>query len=177
MRITTILICILLLAITVVAQPREARLVDAFLTVPCGDITGRLDAFIAEWTGNKDERIVVVYYSARYRKTSEFRKRDELVKVLSYPHPDDGLNWAQGIPMYLQARTATDKPVNGLLKERVKLIGGGYREEFAAELWLVPPGADDPKPTLLPTIAETEVKFGAKRPRSIPDYINCYAGI
>lgn len=174
---TIILICTLLFAIPLSAQSKEARLLDQFLAVPCGDMTGRLDALMAEWLRNKNERIVVVYYSARYRRASEYRKRGELFKVLSYPHPDDGLNWAKGIPKYLLDQTVSDKLVNDLLKESVKLIAGGYREEYAAELWLVPPGANDPTPTLLPTIAESQVKFGARRPRPIPDYFNCYAGL
>lgn len=174
MRATVILIFILFLAFSLVAQSKEPRLIDEFAVVPCGDMMARLDSLWAEWRNDKAERIVVVFYGRRFARTVERRNGREVL-VLLPTHPEDGLNWAKGIPKYLIARhrSAWDEEVS-VLEQQIQLIDGGFREDLSAELWLVPPGAADPSPT--PTIKRSDIKFGAKRPRHVPDYSNCYGG-
>src|SRR5688572_24977802 len=105
MRLTFPLVCILLCTSVFTAQPAHARLVDEFGRFPCGDITGRLDALMAEWLKNPDEGIVVIYYSPRFRRSTRYGKNGKPnITVLEYPHRDDGLNWAKGITRYLVAQ-------------------------------------------------------------------------
>ena len=169
-------------AVQIGAQESKARLFDEFPgTNPCGDISGRLDALLGEWMKNTDERIAVVYYSRRYRKTTRYGKNGKPnTTVLAYPHPDDGLNWAKGIPRYLTDRLtgggtrldAENQELAKKLREKVVLISSGYGDYLGAQIWLVPPSANDPVPT--PVLRESDVKFGAKKPRVIPAYYFCY---
>ena len=174
MRATVILICILFLAFSLVAQSNEPRLIDEFSVIPCGEMMARLDALLTEWRKDKAERIIIVFYGRRFARTVERRKGRDIL-VLLPTHPEDGLNWAKGIPKYLVARyrSAWEEEVS-VLEQRIQLRDGGFRENLSAELWLVPPGVADPSPT--PTIIRSHIKFGAKQPRHIPDYFNCYGG-
>lgn len=161
-------------AISLQAQEAKARLVDEFSILACGDIMGRLDVLLSEWRNNKDEQIIILFYGQRYRKPVERKKDGSEIVRLTHAHPEDGLNWARGIPKYLLARyeDAWSEDVS-ILKRRIKLIDGGYRERILAEIWLVPSGVTDPVPT--PSIAKADIKFGAKQPRRVPDYYNCYS--
>ncbi len=62
-----------------------------------------------------------------------------------------------------------DNRVSMRLGGNVKLIDGGYRENYTAQFWVVPKGAQLPIPT--PTIKPEEIKFrkGKYRRNYIPD--------
>lgn len=155
-------------------------MVDEFPRVPCGDMMGRLDVLMGEWLKNTDERIAVVYFGHRYRKGTKFGKDGKPAFItLSYPHRDDGLNWAKGIPKYLFARLSDWNEqgerlaISSRLKEKLILINGGYRDDLRTEIWFVPPSAPDPTP--IPLLNESDVRFGSKEPYRVPDYYNCYS--
>ena len=154
------------------AQVPEPRLVDSFERVPCGHMIARLDGLLAEWNQNRESRIAVVYAGHRYRKNLRRDRHGREVVILNPAHPDDGTNWAKGIPKYLLARTGEGEE-NRLLQDRITLIDGGYDEETRAEIWLVPPGAS--LPTASPRLSAKDIRFGAALPHRIPDYINCYS--
>jgi hypothetical protein len=48
----------------------------------------------------------------------------------------------------------------GIDASRLVVVNGGFREEDSVELWLVPSGAQAPRPT--PTVQASEIK-GRKR--------------
>ena len=183
MRLAFLLVCLLLFTSALTAQSAEARLVDEFGRVPCGDMMGRLDVLIAEWLNNTDERIVVIYYSQRFRKTTRNGKNGKPdTTVLAYPHPNDGLNWAKGIPQYLIDRltggdTQPDnehQKIAAKIREESVLINGGYGEQVQAEIWLVPRSTPEPAPKYA-WLRESDVKFGAKKPYPVPRYYFCYS--
>ncbi|MDI1243734.1 MAG: hypothetical protein PSX80_17625 [bacterium] len=167
------------------AQEPTARLLDQFGGGhPCGDIMGRLDMLLSQWTENTEERIVVVYYSKRFRKTTKYGKNGEPnTTVLAYPHPEDGLNWAKGIPQYLMDRLTgggtqpnnENQKLVSKLREETVFVNGGYAEQMEAEIWLVPRSAPDPAPSYF-WLRESDVKFGAKKPYWVPRYYFCYEG-
>jgi hypothetical protein len=45
----------------------------------------------------------------------------------------------------------------GVDAKRIVVINGGYREEWTAELWIVPKGATPPNPS--PTLAAKDIRF------------------
>src|SRR5919206_3051344 len=51
----------------------------------------------------------------------------------------------------------------GLSGDRIRFVNGGYRESNTFELWLVPPGAEPPRPT--PTLTPDEVRPATRRTR------------
>ncbi len=157
----------------------QARLVDEFPKIPCGDFTARMDALLAEWERDMSRQIFVVYYGHRYRKHVRHTKNGEVeALILNFPHRDDGFNWAKGVPRYLSARAKQIKEHDGRtldgIADKVKLIDGGFREEIWVEIWLAPAGAAPPKPK--PTISEKEVTFRSDKPYPVPNQIDCYAG-
>jgi len=59
-------------------------------------------------------------------------------------------------------RMKTQLTLAGITADRVGTIDGGFREEPAYEIWIVPAGADAPKPT--PTVDRREIIY----PKTIP---------
>jgi hypothetical protein len=91
---------------------------------------------------------------------------------LDYPHRQDGLNWAKSIPLFLTTYANYPTTSQNLLKDRIILIDGGFRENNEAEIWLVPKDALLPRPT--PSIDEKDVKFRKDRAYETPDFRKCY---
>jgi hypothetical protein len=111
-----------------------ARMYDEFEYVrpysEC-DISGRLDMFVVNGLEKEsNSRGYIIFYQSR-----------------RYParHTHDAAR------QYLIE-------LRGLPANRIEAIYGGYRKKAAMELWLVPPGADVPKPT--PTIAQKKSRKG-----------------
>ncbi len=151
-------------------------MIDAFGRMPCGEFMARTDRVFSEWQKTPDSKIYVVHYGGRYRKKDVWNKKikDFDKTKLEYPHREDGHNWAKAIPLYLTS-AYHQTAVPNLLKDKIILIDGGYRENTEVEIWLVPSNIEIPKPT--PTIAEKDVKFRKDKPFRTPNYSNCYDGL
>lgn len=157
-------------ALSVSAQEKEARKIDEFGILPCGDMLSRMHSIYLQLQESPDSKIYVVYYGSRFRKEIIWSKRGSKIQ-LKYPHRDDALNRAKAIPLYL----TTEKFYSDYkFKERIILIDGGFRQNMETEIWIVPKDARPPAPT--PTINEKAVKFGAERPFGTPEYGRCYDG-
>jgi hypothetical protein len=63
-------------------------------------------------------------------------------------------------------RIRTQLVANGVANERISITDGGFREQPAFEFWLVPEGADAPKPT--PTIDRKDIVYPAAPKRTAP---------
>lgn len=123
----------------------EARKVDEFKDVSCEDEKARLDNFANELQNNPDAQgYILVYggkrhpYPARHNSSLALPRRGEA-----------------------EARAARLKPYlhdsRGIDSNRIVVINGGYRDRWAAELWVVPKGANPPAPT--PTVNPHEIRF------------------
>ncbi len=172
-------ILLTILSVQTSPQTTDPRQIDAFPRIPCGDFMARMDALLGEWLRDTSQRIFVVYYGHRFRKTTRLDKmgRPETL-VLELAHRDDGLNWAKGVPRFLQARVkeigAERAPELTGLPEKVVLVDGGFREDIGVELWIGSANAAAPKPT--PTISEKDISFRVDRPFPVPNHITCYSG-
>ena len=107
----------------------------------------RMDVVMGRHKDNPEAEIYVIYYGARYRKNLidfDKRKNDFTKLKLSYPHRDDALNQAKAIPLYLT--TYYPDKLGNSMKNKIKLIDGGFREKIEFEIWLVPNGTDNYQP-------------------------------
>ncbi len=59
----------------------------------------------------------------------------------------------------------------GVDTNRYVVVNGGYREKFTFEFWVVPTGAEFPKPT--PTVEETAIKFRKGKAKTKEDLWGC----
>jgi hypothetical protein len=50
----------------------------------------------------------------------------------------------------------------GIPADQILLIDGGFRNEFYVQIWIVPPGAELPRPN--PTITIEQIKFRKGKP-------------
>jgi hypothetical protein len=119
------------------------RQIDKFGNVCCEDELARLDNFALQLQNEPDAQGYVIFYEGRrYGYCYKYRPR--------IPRRGEA-----------EARVARIKPylveTRGFAANRVVVINGGYREEWAAELWIAPKGASPPKPT--PTLTGKDIKF------------------
>jgi hypothetical protein len=161
------------LVFSVSAQKNEARLIDEFGGLSCGDFETRMGILRTELQHSPGSKIYVIYYGGRFRKEHIWNEKTgsfEKVK-LSYPHRKDGLIEAKSIPLYLTTEETFPAEIRNALKDKIILIDGGFRQETIMEIWLVPVGAEMPKAS--PTVNEKDIKFKGKKPLRVPDYTRC----
>lgn len=140
------LLALLLPAILVEASiPISPRKFDEFKEINCEDEMARLDNFAVNLQNSPADKGVIIFYGGR-----RFRKR--------LPKRGDAAARAARLKTYLTQR-------RGIPKEQVIVIDGGYREEWMAELWIVPSAATLPSPT--PSVPADQMKFrkGKAHPR------------
>lgn len=159
---------------SVSAQTKEARKIDNFGKIDCGDFQARMDGILLELQNLPDSKVYVIYYGGRYRReysqwNQDSRKYEKL--NLNYPHPEDGINWAKAIPLFFE-NYIPRKELRDFVRDKIILVNGGYREQTQVEIWLVPKNVKIPEPT--PTIDEKFIKFRADKPYSTPNFACCY---
>lgn len=157
------------------AQTEKTRQIDEFGKITCDDFDARMDGIFTELENATDAKIYVIFYGERYRRTSsgwnKKTKDFESIK-LDYPNRDDGLNWAKSIPLYLTTYKGYPTTSQNLLKDKIVLINGGFRENLEVEIWLVPKNGEIPKAT--PAIDEKDIKFRKDKPYQTPNFTACY---
>lgn len=133
----------------------QARAFDKFGNVCCEDEKARLDNFMVQLMNEPNTHGYIIFYEGR-RYASCYDKRPNI------PRRGEAV-----------ARAARMKPylidMRGLAANRLTVINGGYREEWMAELWIVPNGAPPPVPT--PTLQAKDIKF--RRGRIPKDAYDC----
>ena len=119
--------------------------IDRFGDVKCEDEYARLDNFAIQLQNEPDSKGVIIFYGGQ-----KFRGR--------LPMRGEAEARAARLQPYLVKR-------RGIPSERLVVINGGYRESWQAVLWIVPAGADTPKPEL--GIPADKIKFrkGKVNPR------------
>ena len=140
------LLTLLLPAVLVEAsKPISPRKFDEFKDINCEDEMARLDNFALSLQNSPADKGLIIFYGGR-----RFRKR--------LPKRGDAAARAARLKAYLTQR-------RGIPTNQVIVIDGGYREQWYAELWIVPSGATLPSPT--PSVPADNVKFrkGKAHPR------------
>lgn len=137
--------CVIVANAQVGTAPSEARKFDEFADVRCEDEKARLDNFANELQNDPGAQGYIVFYGGR-RQQHPTRPNARL----ALPRRGEA-----------EARAARLKPYlhdnRGIDSERIVVVKGGYRDEWAAELWIVPKGANPPVPT--PTVKPQEMRF------------------
>jgi hypothetical protein len=163
------------LILSISAQSEEAQLIDGFGILPCGDFSNRMGLLLYEHQKNPESEIYIVYYGARYRRelVDYDKRKNKFTKIkLSSPHRDDALNRAKSIPLYLANYPGFPENLRNSIKDKIKLVDSGFRENIEFEIWLVPKGANPPKPS--PLIEEKYIKFSKGKPYPTYNYACCY---
>ena len=134
----------LLAGVTSQAQTSSgAREFDKFGSICCEDEKARLDNFAVHLQNEPEAQGYIIFYEGR-RYSSCHSRRARIPR-----RGEAGARAARMKPYLTDAR--------GLDAKRVIIINGGYREEWTAELWIMPKGAEPPKPT--PTLEAKDIKF------------------
>lgn len=137
--------CMMVANAHAITVPPEARKVDEFGDICCEDEKARLDNFANELRNNPDAQGYIIFYGGkRHQYPSCHSSRPVL------PRRGEA-----------EARVARLKPyihdTRGIDPHRIVVVNGGYRDQWAAELWIVPKGANPPTST--PTVKPQEIRF------------------
>lgn len=137
--------CVIVVNAHVGTAPSEARKFDEFADVNCEDEKARLDNFANELQNNPNVQGYIVFYGGKRYQNPTYHNSG-----LVLPRRGEA-----------QIRVARLKPymhdTRGIDFNRIVVVNGGYREQWAAELWIVPKGANPPVPT--PTVKPQEIRF------------------
>ena len=138
-RKTFSIFLILSFVFSVSAQNKEARQIDEFGNIPCGDLRHRLDSFLVELQNNPQSRGYVIVYDGKHYSCNYSRGRNPEIKYQ--------------LPVFGEATLLTQQMLKHFKFRNVSpdsylFISGGYRENYTVELLVVPTGAKPPKPTL-----------------------------
>jgi hypothetical protein len=124
---------------TVLVLPKvEAHKIAEYGTLPLKDEQAKLDDFFVEFYNSSETRIYIYAYGGRKSRPGDARRAAERAK------------------RYLVGKREVDAA-------SVEIVDGGYREELAVELWIVPNIVEPPEPT--PTVTRTAPK---KTPAKAP---------
>lgn len=140
---------ILLFAFNVDAQNKEMRKFEEFGNIQCGDLRTRLDLFLIELQNNPQSKGFVIVYDGKHYSYDYSRGGNPKIKYQ--------------LPVFGEATLLTQQMLNhfkyrNFPSDRYLFISGGYRENYTVELWVVPTGAEPPKPT--PTANEIKYRKG-----------------
>jgi hypothetical protein len=138
----TILV-LLTVTISLAQTSNGTREFDKFGNICCEDEMARLDNFAVQLQNQPGAKGYIIFYEGR-RYSSCYDRR------LRAPRSGEAQARAARMKPYLTDRRGVDP-------KRVKVIDGGYREEWTAELWIIPQGAEPPKPTS--TLKAKNIKF------------------
>ena len=122
--------------------PQGSRKFDEFGDLKCESEMAHLDNLAVTLQGAPASKGVIIFYGGR-RFSGRLPKRGEAAAR------------AARIKTYLVQR-------RGIPTDQVVVIDGGYREEWTAEVWVVPPGATTPAPS--PTIPIEKIRFRKGKP-------------
>ena len=146
---------LMLFAAAAFGQKPEARMIDEFGNEHCSQVQSRVPAYYVPMGNDLDAKIYVVYYEGQHRLSNVWNK-----KLKTYeskwvnPRRGEALIRAKEIGLIFKDHKVSTK--------NLILVDGGFREKFMLEVWLVPPGAEPPKPT--PTLSGKDITFRKGKP-------------
>ena len=141
-------------AFTVSSQTKEARKIDELINYHCDDMLARLDNLASQIMKESNAKGFLIVYEGKYSLNVNNKGKNEL-KIF--------------LPRFGESSLRTQIMQNHLLnfrnlpKEKFLFISGGFRESHTVELWIVPTGANPPKPT--PTLEN--IKYRKGKPEDI----------
>ena len=115
-----------LLSLVFIAQAQEkqkAVLFDIFSSPNECQIGANLDSFFVTLQNNPKTNGTVIVYQSKDVLPADYDSPTNIRYYYSYPR------------------------FRGFDTKRITIVDGGFREEMATELWIVPEGATPPKPT------------------------------
>src|SRR5437867_362123 len=118
---------------------------DEFGDIKCEDEYARLDNFAIQLQQEPQAKGVIIFYGGK-----TFRGR--------LPKRGEAEARAARLKPYLVRR-------RGIPSNQVVVINGGYAEEWSAQLWVVPPGANLPTGDSSVQIKKTRFRKGKPSPR------------
>jgi hypothetical protein len=124
------LLAIAVLCLSAAAQ-EKAILVDSFTFTNGEDGNARIDMLRLQLDSSPQSAGLVIVYGGKRGKRGEIEAH------------------IRGINKVFVTK--------GIDHMRTPVINGGYREKLTVEFWLIPPGADTPKPT--PTVERKKVRL------------------
>jgi hypothetical protein len=152
-------LCLAAFAPRASAQTNEARKLEEFSLIHCGDIlrqAGNAGRILQE---QPEAKIYFIYYEGKYYRSYKTTSKG-LEQINSNPVRGAALNRTKAIPLVMTRYLRVPR-------ERIVLIDGGYRGQYEVEIWIVPNGAAPPQPT--PTLTRKDIKFKRGKPYKTPD--------
>jgi hypothetical protein len=146
-----------------------ARKIDEFGRVLCGDFMVRAYSIRLAKQENPGSKIYIIYYEEQYRIVRVWNrklKKNEEKRI--GPVKGQALNYAKGVALFLGNSYKFDTG-------DIVLIDGGFMESMGVEIWIVPTGAEPPKPT--PTVDAKDVVFRKGKLRPPRDCTHIYDGL
>jgi hypothetical protein len=113
----------------------ETQKIDEFGAIHCCDFGARVDYAAITQRANPGSQIYVVFYDARNAVRGQFR------------------GFVRGFKMRALFQKVDMRDI--------VITNGGFRKRLTVEMWIVPPGAEPPKPT--PTVNRKNVRYWKSR--------------
>lgn len=134
MRKLKLAVAILCLAFTMTnsSPARTDQHFDEFSGFNCEEMKARFDNFTIALMREPDSKGYVIIYGGKYGRRGETQA------------------WINASREYLSE-------TRGVAKNRLTIVNGGYREQIAMQLWIIPKGASPPAAT--PTVQAKDVRF------------------
>ena len=134
----------------ILAQTKEARKIDELVDYFCDDMLARLDVFASQTLNEPNAKGFLIIYEGKY-SVSVYNKYGNGKRQLVLPKFGEANVRGQIMRRHL---------INfrNLSKEKFLFVSGGFREHHTVELWVVPNGANSPKPT--PTLENMKYRKG-----------------
>jgi hypothetical protein len=153
MKLFSQLVACLSLSIVALAQADKVRMIDEFHDVPCDEYLARIDNALIEASNEPNTTVFVIIYEGQENVFSKDKK-------MSLP-PAKG-QFEERIKSVKERLAFRQFPV-----DRFRFVNGGAREKLTVEMWLLPPGADPPKPK------PTPVKWKYRKGKPIGFCLEC----
>ena len=141
---------LIIFALNVCAQSKEAQKIDEFEFYNCEEIKARLDAFTFLLRREPQAKGYVIVYEGNY-SGFVYKKNGEREFKAFLPTVGEAIHRSYFIQNYLVGN-------KGFTKQDVIFISGGYRQNHKVEFWIVPLGATPPKPVA--TLENIEYRKG-----------------
>ena len=143
---------LLSLALCASAQNNEAWKFDDYGNTNCDDYRARLDNLLTELNNSPDSKGYVLVYEGDL----EVRSYDKKGKFQGNKIVRSDVGTAKEVIIFYRNHLFFRR----FPSERIVFVEAGFREKYSIQLWVVPNGADAPKP--LPTLKK--LKQRKKKP-------------